>query len=103
MEPTARVEWLRDVTALLDRQQAAMIRQDVPAFLAVTEQLEALLQQHPRLLDSPPAPLERAFLRSLGRSGRSTRRLLTTLTEPLRELDEVARRHDLSVALDCQA
>ncbi|NUQ00864.1 MAG: hypothetical protein HUU35_13525 [Armatimonadetes bacterium] len=102
MSHDARVEWLQEVVALLDAQQSAVAANNAEAFIAATEQLEQQLSRTPQSLDSP-SPLERAWLRGLRRASRDQERLLETLLEPLLELDQYARRHDLAVALDCQA
>jgi hypothetical protein len=98
-----RVEWLQAVADLMLAQRDALAAKDAEGFLELTDRLQVLCQHAPPTLDSPPDPLERAWLRNLARINRSNARLLLALGEPLRELDSLARDRNLAVALDCCA
>lgn len=98
-----RVGWLQSAAELLQEQQAAMAARDVDAFLVSAQRLEHLFGRGLQAFDSPPTPMERAWLRRLTRYQRHHRRTLRTMTEPLLALDALAREVDACVALDCRA
>ncbi|MCC7495238.1 MAG: hypothetical protein IT204_23015 [Fimbriimonadaceae bacterium] len=103
MVPDERIEWLSGVASLLENQRLAMLSQDVTAFCAASDALQATLNRGTPPLDSPAGPRERSHLRILARGVRSNRRLLSSLREPLEELGELAAVQDRSIALDAQA
>lgn len=103
MESRQRVEWYQVVAGLMTAQRDTLVARDAEGFLHATDRLQALCAAPPPLLDSPPDPIERAWLRNLARMNRSNARLLLSLTEPLRELDTLARETGHAVALDCCA
>jgi len=98
-----RVEWYQAVADLMSAERDALMARDVETFLDITDRLQTLVSAPPPALDSQPDPLERAWLNNLARLNRSNARLLLSISEPLRELDALARSSDLAVALDCCA
>lgn len=103
MESRPRVEWLQAVWNLMQAQSKALAERETEAFLELTDQLQGLCAVPPAPLDSPPDPVERAWLDNLARMNRSLAQQLLALGEPLRELEALARQSDLAVALDCCA
>ena len=98
-----RVEWLKAMADVMLAQRQALSERDAEGFLELTDRLQVLSQQAPPALDSPPDPMERAWLNNLARINRSNARLLLVIAEPLRELDRLARDKNVAVALDCCA
>ena len=103
MESERRVGWWQALATLVARQRMAMLHLDVDLALAVAAQIADLVREAPSPSDLPLSPQDSARCRSIKDATAHNSQLLRSLTEPLYQLDAVARHNEVSVALDFQA
>lgn len=98
-----RVEALGRLAGLLADERQAITRRDPDALLSCLRGVSTVFATLAGCLDSPLGPRERAQARILARLNRGNRNLLQLLREPLCELDALAARHGVAIALDSLA